>query len=798
LTIQGNTLTGNDMAIYNYSQSTAGITINKVGSSVQKKTSAREPGPRPNVVATPTPTQITGNTITSNRYENIFLDEGTAALTGNTISGGNIGVEVVSYAGEDGNAQGTLSQNEIKSATVAGIQLQDQDTTDAFIPKISGDSNSISDNAIGVNNTTATPITMTNNYWGSASGPTNAINKFNVGSQGNSVTANVTFIPWWSTISGTPGSFTGTSFAPVTNTTPAGQFASIQAAVTASNAGGTLNAAAGTFTEAVTAGQALTIDGAKHGVDARTGRGTPSAETILTGGGFSLNADGIVVDGFTVQNPGGTGIVGVSLSAAHSGYQVLNTIIQNNTIGIYGNAQGTTQTQIKQNLIQHNNEIGAASGNGIYADGGSANLVIDNNTFIDNVNGGAAGFFGAPGTQHDITFSNNTLDSNLDLVNITTATVSNNTSTSSPGGSLIIIDGGDNGVTVTGNTITDGVGSAVVIVDRNASGPNQNIDIHDNTLTGNTNDGIQVVAGGITTATLTVHGNTIAGNHRDGVNNGAPVAVDATNNWWGTLTGPAHASNIGGTGNAVTDNVTFTPWCGNAACTIHYGIGTKLVYTAQPVGGPAAAPLLTQPVLQAEDASGNLGINFAGPVALAFGANPTSATLGGTTTVNAVSGVATFASVSVSKAGAGYTLVASSTGLTSATSNPFTVGAPIPTVSAMDITTGTVNGGTTVVIVGTNFVTGDTVTFGGVAATNVQVLSGTQISVKTPAHAEGLVDVRVVNVNNQGNTLAQQYHYISSGDVTAPTTRGGPISAQGGPPSPAPAPRSLPTPNPHP
>jgi hypothetical protein len=297
---------------------------------------------------------------------------------------------------------------------------------------------------------------------------------------------------------------------------------------------------------------------------------------------------------------------------------------------------------------------------------------------------------------------------------------------------------------------------------------------------------------------MTVHGNTISGNHRDGVNNATPVVVDATNNWWGTPTGPAHVSNVGGTGNAVTDNVTFTPWCGLADCSIHYGIGTKLVYTTQPVGGPATAPLATQPVLQAQDASGNLGINFVGPVALAFGTNPGAATLGGTTTVNAVAGVATFTNVSVSKAGTGDTLIASSTGLTSATSNAFTVGAPIPTVSAMDISTGTINGGTTVVITGTNFVTGDTVSFGGVAATNVQVLSGTQISVTTPAHAEGLVNVRVVNASNQGNTLAQQYHYVSSADVTVPTTRGGPIGPAGNNPAPAPPGRPGPVPNPHP
>jgi parallel beta-helix repeat protein len=743
---------------------------------------------------------ITGNTLTDNRFEGIFLYQGNATVSGNTITGGKIGVEIAAFNGDTVNAQGTLTKNLISGATTAGIQLQIGPANTTTLATITGDSNSIHDNGIGVNNTitTGTPLTMTNNYWGSANGPTNAINKFNVGSQGNSASANVNFIPWLSTISGAPGSFTGTSFAPVTNTAPTGQFASIQAAVTASNTGGTVNAAAGTFTENVTVGQALTINGAKHGVDARTGRTTPNAETILTGGGFSLNTDAITVDGFTVQNPGGTDKDGIVLNPAHSGYQVLNNIIQNNTIGISANANGAAPTQIKQNLIQHNNEVGAASGNGIYADQGSANLLIDNNTFVDNVNGGAAAFFGAPGTQHDITFSNNHLDSDLDLSNITTVTVSNNTSTNGTDGSIIIIDGGDNGVTVTGNTITGGNGSAVAILARNGNSSNQNIDIHGNTLTGNTNDGVLIGAGGITTATLTVHGNTIAGNHRDGVNNGAVILVDATNNWWGTQTGPAHASNVGGTGNAVTDNVIFTPWCGLADCSIHYGIATKLVYTAQPVGGPATAPLATQPVLQAQDTSGNLGINFAGPVALAFGANPGAATLGGTTTVNAVAGVATFTNVSVSKAGTGDTLVASSTDLTSATSNAFTVGAPIPTVSSMDTSTGTVNGGTTVVITGTNFVTGDAVSFGGVAATNVQVLSGTQISVTTPAHAEGLVNVRVVNASNQGNTLAQQYHYITSADVNVPTTRGGPIGPAGNNPAPAPPGRPAPTPNPHP
>jgi uncharacterized repeat protein (TIGR01451 family) len=39
-----------------------------------------------------------------------------------------------------------------------------------------------------------------------------------------------------------------------------------------------------------------------------------------------------------------------------------------------------------------------------------------------------------------------------------------------------------------------------------------------------------------------------------------PVTVDARNNWWGSPSGPAHASNPGGTGNSVSDRVLYDPW----------------------------------------------------------------------------------------------------------------------------------------------------------------------------------------------------------------------------------------------
>src|SRR5207245_10147893 len=58
---------------------------------------------------------------------------------------------------------------------------------------------------------------------------------------------------------------------------------------------------------------------------------------------------------------------------------------------------------------------------------------------------------------------------------------------------------------------------------------------------------------------------------------------------------------------------------------------------------------------------------------VARGAHPGGATLAGTTTVAAVAGVATFGNLSVDKAGTGYTLTTSATGLTGQPSASFII-----------------------------------------------------------------------------------------------------------------------------
>jgi hypothetical protein len=121
--------------------------------------------------------------------------------------------------------------------------------------------------------------------------------------------------------------------------------------------------------------------------------------------------------------------------------------------------------------------------------------------------------------------------------------------------------------------------------------------------------------------------------------------------------------------------------CGNHGYS-SAGAVNQLAFGIQPsiaAAGTSIAPAVTVIV---EDANGNTVTTSTAAVTIAIGNNPGSGTLGGTTTVNAVGGVATFSNLSISNLGTGYTLTASSPGLTGATSRTFNVTAAIAFVSA--------------------------------------------------------------------------------------------------------------------
>ena len=109
----------------------------------------------------------------------------------------------------------------------------------------------------------------------------------------------------------------------------------------------------------------------------------------------------------------------------------------------------------------------------------------------------------------------------------------------------------------------------------------------------------------------------------------------------------------------------------SASFTVSPGTPSQLAWTQQPSSITAGRTMSPAVVVTVQDAQGNTVTSFAGSVGLAL--SQAGATLGGTTTVTAASGVATFANLTMTKAGTGYTLVATGASLTSAVSAPFNV-----------------------------------------------------------------------------------------------------------------------------
>jgi hypothetical protein len=103
------------------------------------------------------------------------------------------------------------------------------------------------------------------------------------------------------------------------------------------------------------------------------------------------------------------------------------------------------------------------------------------------------------------------------------------------------------------------------------------------------------------------------------------------------------------------------------------GPAVKVAFTQQPTTVVAGSLISPAVVVTVQDAGGNTVTSSNATVTLAIGTNPGGGTLSGTVSKPASSGVATFADLSINKTGNGYKLVASSAGLTSATSSTFNV-----------------------------------------------------------------------------------------------------------------------------
>jgi hypothetical protein len=174
-----------------------------------------------------------------------------------------------------------------------------------------------------------------------------------------------------------------------------------------------------------------------------------------------------------------------------------------------------------------------------------------------------------------------------------------------------------------------------------------------------------------------------------GVVNLSTTQLAAENNWFGDATGPANAANPGGTGDAVTGAVDFSPWLGDGTDTQPEVIGFQpnltpvyylpagIWFSTEPTGALLGAPLGTQPVITVTNEIGGVATQFNGNVTLAIGNNPgepVAGELSGTVTLPVANGMAAFSDLAIIKGtGDGYTLVASTEGLPAVTSAAFDI-----------------------------------------------------------------------------------------------------------------------------
>ena len=120
----------------------------------------------------------------------------------------------------------------------------------------------------------------------------------------------------------------------------------------------------------------------------------------------------------------------------------------------------------------------------------------------------------------------------------------------------------------------------------------------------------------------------------------------------------------------------------SASFTLAAGTATTLVLRTQPVGGTAYATLVTPPVVEVQDASGNLATsNVAITAAIASGGG----TLGAGSSVAAVAGVATFSALVVNGAAGARTLSFTSGALAPVTSASFSITAAPPAIITFSV-----------------------------------------------------------------------------------------------------------------
>ncbi|MFA5401208.1 MAG: right-handed parallel beta-helix repeat-containing protein [Dehalococcoidia bacterium] len=355
-------------------------------------------------------------------------------------------------------------------------------------------------------------------------------------------------------------------------------FATIQTGVNGVDAGGTVNVAAGTYNENISINKSISLFGANKATTVINGDGSGIVVTIV--------ANNVNFSGFTVQGSGNNPLenAGMILQGV-TGCTIDNNIISNNASAGIG-LQTANNNMVTNNTLDNNFVAGIAllgSSDNTIQDNNSSNTKLFTGTdygygiVLDAVRGATpptGSIFSTGNTISGNTCSGNAQDGVYLGWNCHTNTITSNAINNNGNDGIYLWKSGTN--TVTGNTITGNTAEGIQLM----ASP-------DNTITGNTitgsNNGVLIRSGHVEYAYPaplissgnSINHNNISGNTSYGVvyqdnadyTDDDNISIDAVNNWWGTINGPAHAKNvfnIGSQGNPVSDYVGFVPWLSSA------------------------------------------------------------------------------------------------------------------------------------------------------------------------------------------------------------------------------------------
>ena len=124
-----------------------------------------------------------------------------------------------------------------------------------------------------------------------------------------------------------------------------------------------------------------------------------------------------------------------------------------------------------------------------------------------------------------------------------------------------------------------------------------------------------------------------------------------------------------------TSATALSGFCSSTSFNVAAAPLSTLGFTVQPAAVTAGTAFSSSIQVSGQDSVGNTITDFTSPVTLNVTGGTTGAALSGTRTQNPVAGIATFPGLSVDRAGTGYQLIASASGVSTGTSGTFTVNA---------------------------------------------------------------------------------------------------------------------------